>query len=229
MKNFYLLLFSLTIIFCFTQSTNAQNKDKPDRLEIGVDALSLFGKNNFPAYSIFGRYLINPEGKKEAFFRTRLGYQSKNKILNSPNENIEYQDLETVSWALALGFQKEILSNSSSSFYYGGDFIYQRKIDDDFGIFKVNDGETFLGRYSYDDLKTFSMNRFVGFLGFSTNPAKQIKISIESGLFAGKTSFQQNFETIYPNGELAATGYNSSIRSIFGIQPFYQILITLTL
>jgi len=223
MKHYHLLLSVCSI----PKIASAQSESNPDRWEIGVDALSLFGKNSMPAYSLFGRYLINPEGKKEAFLRTSLGYQSNRKILDAPQNDIRFQDSKSESWKIAIGFQKEILSNSSFSFYYGGDLIYQQKIEDESGSYKVNGGE--VGWYSYEDLKSFSETRFVGFFGFSTNPTKKIKISLESGIFAGRTSFQQNYLGFYPNSEIAAIGYNSSIRAISGFQPFYQLLFTLTL
>jgi len=221
MKTAFAILLSLILSF----PVLAQQASQITRWEFGVDALTLFGKNTLPDYSLFGRFLINPEGKKKAFIRTRMGYESTNRIIDNPLGFIKYQDLKLTNWTVAVGFQKEILSTSSTSFYYGGDFTYQKNSEDDFGLEGIEQENIF----SYSGLTTFSIQRFTGFLGFSFKPIKEIKISFESGLFVGNENFEENTLLLNPSLEPVGFYNNSTRRVIAGFQPFYQMLITLNL
>jgi len=55
----------------------AQETDPPklSRWEVGVDLLTLIDKNNFPAYSLFGRYNLTPDAQKSTYLRMRIGYR----------------------------------------------------------------------------------------------------------------------------------------------------------
>lgn len=201
--------------------SSAQTMANTGRWEVGVDALSLFDKNTLPAYSLFGRFRLNPNGEKESFIRTRIGYQNQYFEMNAPNENRIYETQRSVSLATAIGFQKEIISFSNSSMYLGGDFLVQRRREDEFVIlFSERTG-------TWD--REFNAVKVMGVVGISTRPTNHLKLSFESSLFGGKNHFQEDYLGREPNGEINTIGDNSSKRTVFGFQPFYQILVTLTL
>lgn len=179
-----------------------------------------------PAYSLFGRYLINPEGKKEAFLRTRLGYQSSDIILNSTEDFFNYRELESNNLLVAVGFQKNIFSKSSSSIYYGGDLVFQKRTENDFVIFSE---KTQLPGYTNNNWNKYLLRSFVGIIGFNTKPIKYLNISFESGFFVGQTSSEYKYLAMFSNGDKGTNGINSSKSSNIGFRPFHQILFTLNL
>ncbi|RZS98337.1 hypothetical protein [Cecembia calidifontis] len=213
--------FVLVVLPCFfILSVYGQQDSK--RWEVGIDALSLFSKNQLPSYSIFGRYQLNPNAEKESFIRARVGYQIQNFEKKTPDEFYTLVDDKAANTLFSLGYQKDFVSSAKHSMYYGGDLNFIRRIQT---ISAFYFSEETLMLYT-TDRTNFSMNINV-LMGFSYKPISQIKVSFESGLFAGRTYKNEDYLAETQEGDAISWGSVSSNKIDFGVLPFYQILFTI--
>ncbi|RIW18750.1 hypothetical protein D0X99_03450 [Algoriphagus lacus] len=205
----------------------AQQNPNSSRLEVGLDVLSLFDKNSLPAYSLFGRYWINPSGEKPAFLRSRLGYQTTNNTTNTTKEFYTYQEFRKQNLLATIGFQKDIYTTPVTSFYYGADIVHQRLNDLQFltygdevielaGIETINDNTNISTSIS-------------GFVGFSRKFKGNIALSFESALYIRQSSSSYQYSAIFLDGSINNIAQNSSKKFIAGANPFYQIVLTITI
>lgn len=128
MKNRPIFAFLLIGLLLAAHATEAfaqeQDSLRAFRWGIGLDALSLVDKNVYPDYSVFGRYLLNPDAEKNTFLRFRLGYDYK-AILDTASSGISLDhSSRMLRYALALGVQKDLLVRDKSSLYMGGEIAF---------------------------------------------------------------------------------------------------------
>ncbi|UJP66324.1 hypothetical protein [Mongoliitalea daihaiensis] len=219
-KNAMLLIFSFFFIF----SSYGQNES--NMWEVGIDALSLFSKNQLPSYSVFGRYRINPGADKGSFIRARVGYQIDDFENNSPNgPSVFFQANEAVNTIILLGYQREIISRPRNSMYIGGDFLFSKEKGFRETLLRSDAVEGGLDSGTLD--KTVTSINFNSFIGFSYNLFPHLKLSFESGFFLGKTQMEELYNLTTPRGDRIAYGSVSSEKFEFGVLPFYQVFLTL--
>jgi hypothetical protein len=217
------LLFLLLGLSTF-QELRAQQTEKKTRWEIGVDALSLIDKNELPVYSLFGRFLINPQGNKKTQLRTRFGLEGSN-----------YQDsvaifgsfgLEVRAFSVfaSVGIQRDIMVFQKGALYVGGDLGFSRYVArSDFPNNTISPQN--LGFDNFTESKW----RFSGVLGYTHRLGKNLALSFESSLQSVKTRQEINMDYVRLTSGLVPEIVKEQ-RSIeiwhTTVQPFYQLLLT---
>lgn len=224
MKSNHKLIFTTFLIICSFQKGFSQNSEKLSRWEIGVDALSLIDQNELPPYSLFGRLLLNPEGKKQTHLRTRIGFERLNLLDSAFYYGSIGLDYRITSFFASVGIQKEIMAFPKGALYVGGDVGFSRAVD----IKEWTDAGT-TGREGFDNF-TETKWRLSGILGYTHQLGRNFAISLESSLQG--TNTKQNWDKDYIN--FVAGGPEPEIvieqKSIetweTKVQPFYQLLLS---
>jgi len=121
------LMTSVLVCFLTVLSCLAQEVPKPQRWELGVDALSLFDKNHYPAYSIF---VARKLGENGLAFRSRVGIEGSSfENLTTVPFTLPYprpNNNQKIGFFTTLGIQKNLWQNlrSNNHFYTGVDIGY---------------------------------------------------------------------------------------------------------
>lgn len=212
----------LALLFSSPQVLMAQKVVKVPRWEIGFDVLFLVDQNELPTYSLFGRYLLNPEGEKKTHVRTRIGFERFHVQDSSFYMGSIGLDYRVTSVFASIGVQREILVFPKGSLYGGVDIGLSQASDRkdwSLGIGAVYDG--------FDDFVETQW-RFSGIVGYTHHLGKNFTISLESSLQTVNT--KQNWDkdvTVHPTGEESyrLVGQKSVETWHSTVQPFYQLLL----
>ncbi|UJP66327.1 hypothetical protein [Mongoliitalea daihaiensis] len=211
----------LLLILASSEHLCAQDIGRIPRWEIGLDALSLIDKNELPAYSIFGRMVLNPQTTKKTSLRLRLGVEGYTNLDSAFSGNRVGLDYRTNSFYISTGIQKELLNLGNCSVYVGGDFGFYRKAN-----LKDHTGEFGWNVIGYDNYREINL-RFAGILGYTHQLGNNFAISVESSLQTNYSNQKQDTDYVSAFSEdvLIVTVENRTItiwRS--GFTPFYQVL-----
>lgn len=196
---------------------NAQEQDSVEvyRWGIGLDALSLVDKNSYPDYSVFGRYLLNPDAEKSTFLRLRLGYGYE-AVLDTASSGISLDHSSSLlRYALALGVQRDLVLKGKSSLYTGGelsfhDFRYERDWD-------ITDHTGYENTYQ----QRLSL---YGLLGYNYKLTGRLNLSLETSVSVHYKKYHLDEDVFYVSGGSIRENWSEIIQSRFN--PFHQLLIT---
>lgn len=199
----------------------AQQDNSPNRWEVGVDALSLFDKNTLVPYSIFGRYLLNPDGNMKSHLRVRIGYDFHTYLDTAVRGNTFDHDSHRFAFMALLGYQREFSTWERSSLYLGADLSFSR----DFR--KIN--------WDLPNITGFEtlQQRIVGLhgvVGYSYQLTGQLVFSLESSISFSHRHYQFKEDVFFyfddgtPRSGRNRHNFSNRIDSF--INPFYQILLT---
>lgn len=116
------LMASLLAFFLAALSCPAQEVPiKPQRWEVGVDALSLFNKNHYPAYSIF---VARKVGENGFALRSRVGIEGSSfeDLLTMPPLLLftRPNNLRKTNFFGSLGLQHKLWFKGNLSYFYTG-------------------------------------------------------------------------------------------------------------
>lgn len=182
----------------------AQETKSPGRWEIGVDALSLIDKNEYPPISVF---VLKEIGQNGIALRSRLGYSrsSFQNLTAGPGEYPRPDDKITREIFGLLGVQKEIVRDlgigKNSNLYVGLDFAmsfkedFHKKLYLDFDVLFFYDES----KYRYHKFTTSP------FLGVSKNFGDHFSIRLEMAILFQRNNFNYSSTTI------RVENYDSSI------------------
>jgi opacity protein-like surface antigen len=209
----------MAILVCLLQSVSiqAQEASNSERWELGVDALSLIDRNSFPPYSLFGRYMLNPEGEKKSHLRARIGYDMYS-YLNMVSDGAPLEhDRYAFAFSVMAGYQKEIRSMARSSIYIGSDLSFSR--------------ESSKKRWYSSDVQGHEdySNSKIGLhalAGYSYSLGSRIKISLESSLSILLRNERLDQDINYVEQDIRLFEDSSGTRIVSRINPFHQLLIT---
>lgn len=217
-----LLLGAVLNGLCITLAS-AQEEDsvKHLRWELGVDLLPLFEKSDFPDYSLFGRYLLNPGKDKNTFLRIRVGYGLES-YLDTANFGASMDhSWNKVGYSLSLGFQRDISLSHRTHIYTGGDLSLisakdRKEWDDAYGV------------TGYEVYRTYRSSLH-GLLGISYDVGSMISVSIETSLYFSLNNKLQDVDVYRYNsdGELfqRELGRHTDQRVASGFRPFHQLIL----
>ena len=195
----------------------AQHENPIGKWEIGVDALSLIDKNSLTPYSLFGRYLLKPEGEKKSHLRARIGYDGFS-YLDTANHGTPLEhDSRAFAFSIMAGYQKEIRTFAHSSFYIGADLSFSRE--------SSNKRWYSSGVQGHEDYRNSNLGLH-GLAGYSYNFGSRIKLSLESSLsiFFRNEKLDQDIE--YFDQDLRFLEDSSGTRIGSRINPLHQLLFT---
>lgn len=169
------LVFFLTMLSCL-----AQEVTKPQRWELGVDVLSLFNKNHYPAYSIF---VARKLGENGLALRSRVGIEGssfENLSVVPPRTPFPRPDnYQKRNYFASMGIQKALWINSKpknqSYFYSGVDIAI--KLNQEFSQ-KLEQVEYFTDFY-FERKLTFRDYIVAPFLGYSYHLHKNFSVRTE--------------------------------------------------
>lgn len=171
----------------------AQETKSPGRWEIGVDALSLIDKNEYPAISVF---VLKEIGKNGIAIRSRLGYSrsSFQNLTAIPGQFPTPDDKISSELFVLLGIQKEIIKNlgigNDSKLYLGFDFAVLLKEE----FHKKFYGE-FLSFY-YDESKYSNKKYTISpFIGVSKQIGKHFSVRVEMAFLFQRNNFNYSSES----------------------------------
>lgn len=171
----------------------AQETKSPGRWEIGVDALSLIDKNEYPPLSVF---VLKEIGQNGIALRSRLGYSrsSFQNLTAIPGEFSRPDDKITREIFGLLGVQKEIVRDlgigKNSNLYVGLDLAMSFKED----FYKKFYGE-FVSFY-YDESK-YSYKKYTisPFLGISKQIGNHLSVRVEMAILFQRNNFNYSSES----------------------------------
>lgn len=221
-----LSVLSLGVWLMAVGQIQAQETDppKPSRWEVGVDLLTLIDKNNFPAYSMFGRYNLTPNAARSTYLRMRIGFQYETFLDSAQltHTAITHYNFSHSSYSpfLMVGLQRDIKTLMNTSFYYGADLYYQGSIlKKEWGPNTRQIGDSMI------KFENFGSNIL---FGFSQKIGTNFKISLESSINIYLRKFHlideiwfQDEEGIETGGKI---GNNFSKKITTNILPFSQII-----
>jgi hypothetical protein len=168
-------------------SIQAQETKSPGRWEIGVDALSLIDKNEYPPISVF---VLKEIGQNGIALRSRLGYSrsSFQNLTAIPGQFPTPDDKITRELFGLLGVQKEIVKNlgigKSSGLYVGLDIAVHLKEE----FHKKFYGE-FLSFY-YDESKYSNKKYTISpFIGVSKQIGNHFSVRVEMAVLFQRNNF----------------------------------------
>ena len=202
-------------------SSFAQQNNSPSRWEVGVDALSLFDKNTFAPYSLFGKYLLNPDGDKKSHLRARIGYDFYTYLDTAVRGNKIDHDSHRFAFMALLGYQREFSVRDRSSLYVGADLSFYR----DFR-------KTLWDLPNITGFETIQQ-RIVGLhgvVGYSYQLTQHLVFSLESSVSLSHRYYQYKEDVFFyfddgsPMSGRNAHFFSNRIDSF--VNPFHQILIT---
>ncbi|SMD41898.1 hypothetical protein SAMN00777080_0432 [Aquiflexum balticum DSM 16537] len=185
----------MAILVCLLQSVSiqAQEASNSERWEVGIDALSLIEKNEYPPISVF---LLRKIGENGISLRSRLGY-SRSSFQNltaipgqfpTPNDKISREIFGL------LGMQKEIVRNlgigKNSDLYVGLDFAM---------LFKEEFHKKFYGEFVsfYYDESKYSDKKYTisPFLGVSKQIGNHFSVRVEMAILFQRSNFKYSAES----------------------------------
>jgi hypothetical protein len=205
----------------FSASSFGQQTKSPNRWEVGVDASSLVDKNTFAAYSLFGRYLLNPDSDNKSHLRVRIGYDFYTYLDTTVRGNTFDHDSHRFAFMALLGYQREFSTWERSSLYWGADLSFFR----DFR--KVN--------WDLPNIQGFESLtwRFIGLhglVGYTYHLTEKISFSLESSvsIIHRHYHFLEDVFFFRDDGSEISGRIrdHSSNRIDATINPFHQILFT---
>ncbi|HLT07123.1 MAG TPA: hypothetical protein VK014_06320 [Cyclobacteriaceae bacterium] len=218
-----LLLGAVLNGLCFTlASAQEQDSVKHLRWELGVDLLPLFEKSDFPDYSLFGRYLLNPGKDKNTFLRIRVGYGLESYLDTANHGTSKDHTWNKQSYSFAVGVQRDISVSHRTRVYVGGDMSFVRSKDN-------KEWDNADGVIGYEVVRSNSTT-MDGFAGISYEAGGMLSLSLESSLYLGLYGAKQKADVYRynPSGELfhRKVADDKSQRLISGVRPFHQLMIT---
>jgi general stress protein CsbA len=220
-NKFLLIVLMAVLGALFSASSFAQQTKSPNRWEVGVDALSLVEKNTFATYSLFGRYLLNPDSDKKSHLRARIGYDFYTYLDTAVRGNTFDHDSHRFAFMALVGYQREFSTWNRSSLYWGADLSFSR----DFR--KTN--------WDLPNIKGFESLtwRFIGLhglIGYTYQLTGNLSISLESSVSISHRYYQRLVDVFFfrddGSGISGVVGDQSSNRIDATINPFQQILFT---
>lgn len=226
MKNKLLVTLLLGAVLnglCITLAS-AQEEDsvKHLRWELGLDLLPLFEKSDFPDYSLFGRYLLNPGKDKNTFLRIRVGYGLESYLDTANHGTSKDHTWNKQSYSFAVGVQRDISVSHRTRVYAGGDMSFVRSKDN-------KEWDNADGVIGYEVVRSHSTT-MDGFAGISYEAGSMLSLSLESSLYLGLYGAKQKADVYRynPFGELfhRKVADDKSQRLISGVRPFHQLMIT---
>lgn len=226
----YVLIVLMLLAYVAPIEVCAQDQDslKLPRWEVGVDLLSLVDKNNYPEYSLFGRYRLNPTRDKAVYLRTRIGFSGSVYLDSLTAGNpVDYEE-RNFSPFIMLGLQKDLLNFGESRVYFATD-LSLNLIWYNIQVGPISP-ENFQFQEGFESMReTKTSGHFV--IGYSYNFGGGLTISIESSvnLLLKKYSFDEEmwFYNNAPDVDLGGRiRENSSTKLLTSITPFNQFLLT---
>lgn len=209
----------MAILVCLLQSVSiqAQEASNTERWELGVDALSLIDKNSLTPYSLFGRYMLNPEGDKKSHLRARIGYAGFSYLDTATHSTPLEHDRSAFAFSIMAGYQKEIRTFARSSLYIGADLSFSQ--------------ESSQNRWFSSDVQGHEDNRnsnlgLHGLAGYSYNLGSRIKLSLESSLSVFFRNERLDLDIDYVDQDIRLFEDSSGTRIVSRINPFHQLLFT---
>ncbi|HSJ68304.1 MAG TPA: hypothetical protein VK921_11535 [Anditalea sp.] len=183
------LMASLLAFFLAALSCPAQEVPiKPQRWEVGVDAISLFNKNHYPAYSIF---MARKLGENGFALRSRIGVEGSsfedllvvlpNSPFTRPNKN------QKRNFFGSLGLQHNLWFKGNLSYFYTGADI-GIKIDQE-SVQKLDYLDNF-NDYYFENKRTFTDYMVSPFFGYSHHLKKNFSLRIEMAANLTITNFK---------------------------------------
>jgi opacity protein-like surface antigen len=209
----------MAILVCLLQSVSiqAQEASNTERWELGVDALSLIDKNSLTPYSLFGRYMLNPEGDKKSHLRARIGYEGFSYLDTANHGTLLEHDSRAFAFLIMVGYQKEIRSMVRSSFYIGSDLSFSRESSK-----KRWYSSGVQGHEDYSNSKI----GLHALAGYSYSLGSRIKISLESSLSILLRNERLYQDINYVDQDIRLFEDSSGTRIVSRINPFHQLLFT---
>jgi hypothetical protein len=221
-SNKFLLIVLMAVLGAlFSASSHAQQTKSSNRWEVGVDALSLFDKNTFVPYSLFGRYLLNPESDKKSHLRVRIGYDFFTYLDTAVRGNTFDHDSHRLAFMALLGYQREFSTWERSSLYWGAELSFSsdfRKVNWDLPNIQGFESLTwrFIGLH--------------GLVGYTYHLTENISFSLESSVSISHRYYHTLEDVFFfrddGSGISGRNGIDSSNRIDTAINPFHQILFT---
>jgi hypothetical protein len=220
---------------CIVSSlTFAQQNNSPNRWEIGVDIRPLFdknyfvqpsafggGENYFSKYSLFGRYLLNPDSDRKSHLRARIGYDFYTYLDTAVRGNTFDHDSHRFAFMALIGYQREFLVKGLSSLYGGVDLSF-------YGDFR----ETLWDLPNITGFENLQQRifGFHGVIGYSYQLTGNLRFSLESSVSLSHRYYRYMEDVLfyYDDGSPRSgrNAYFSSNQINSFINPFHQILIT---
>ena len=216
---------TLLLLACLLLATSgwaqAQTNPSRGRWEVGVDALSLFEKNTFAPYSLFGRYLLNPDGEKKSHFRARIGYNFHSYLDTVVRGNYHDHDSRQFAFMALVGYQIEFSVFDRSSLYAGADVSFNRDfVETLWDLPNITGFETVQQR----------IIGLHGVIGYSYSLTQNLRISLESSVSLSHRyyRYQEDVFFYYDDGTPMSgrNGHFGSTRIDSKINPFHQLLVT---
>lgn len=238
MKNKFIIAgISLMFILLAVQSKAQEQETVPvPRWEVGVDFLSLVGKNQYPMFSVFG---LKEVGERGWAFRGRIG---GNFNLRSNPFQVPFTDFylihdvtREIDLFLLLGFQKSLVRNTKSDMYFGSDIAYMKNKITTENVISGPDNDIY-----FDDLKTTTKRLSLApFIGYSKTFGQKITLRYEMAFILGREIFEENgkgylINDSFGNQQMARdnfgtpsyTSFNKVRFDFLSLNPFYQLLLT---
>lgn len=224
-KNLFtpLLLGAILNGLCITTAL-AQEEDSVThrRWEIGVDLLPLFVESDFPNYSLFGRYLLNPGKDRNTFLRLRLGYDAET-YLDTANFGTSMDHTwDKVGYSLSLGVQRDISVSHRTRLYAGGDLSFVRVTDN-------KEWDDAYGVTGYDVVRT-NRGTLNGFVGIAYEAGGMLSVSLESSLYLGLSGGLHKADVSGYNSDgelfLRQLADETDTRFSSGFRPFHQLIVS---
>jgi len=230
------LMASLLAFFLAALSCPAQEvPTKPQRWEVGVDALSLINKNHYPAYSIF---VARKLGENGWAFRGRIGGNFNSR--SNPYELLMHNLVRERDLFLLVGFQKSLVTNTKSDIYLGSDIAYMKSRITTEKFIHGPENDIFVDLYFDDSKITKNRLSLAPFIGYSKSLGPKITLRYEMALIIGKEIYEENgtgylindFDSIRQRiasdnlGTPSYTNFNKLRFDFLSLNPFSQLLLT---
>ncbi|RIW18753.1 hypothetical protein D0X99_03465 [Algoriphagus lacus] len=224
-SNKNLLKIGLLALALFWGSVKAAVAQKSPRWEIGLDALSLIDQNELPPYSLFGRFWLNPEGKKKTQLRMRIGFEQFELLDSAFFDGAAEIDQKTSAFFVAGGLQRDLKVFSKGTLYAGGDIGYSRAKEN--LVWGPSRPGTREGFSKYEE----STIRLSGIIGYNHELGKNFAISVESslqGVYSLQTTDVDYTQLQSPEPEefVRIVEYERVENWNIQIQPFYQVMLS---
>lgn len=232
-----ILTISLIAFFLVGLSCRAQeDPTKPQRWDVGVDALSLFDKNNYPAYSIF---LARKLGESGFALRSRVGIEGSSfENLTTVPFTLPYprpNNNQKIGFFTSLGIQKNLWQNFRSNFYTGVDIGYGLNQEFSQTLESVdNFNELYFERKI--TLTNYVLSQFLGY-SHSLNKNITLRIEMAANLIIKEVKVRGNgwyiprydqSEPFFPpiHETISANEYGDSRSFNYKLNPLNQIILS---
>ncbi len=222
-KNIFLFVIGLLFLSsAHSQTVLPDTAAKPTGWELGVDLLSIFGKNHVPTTSLFARYNFATKTNQYWGGRVRVGYAYDSDSEQRMSENYLYDTttIKSIYVSIGIEYQKRIQNRYTTYCFFDVAYEHYAKR----AAYRPDIGGLFF------NIQHTRQNNYSAFLGLGVNYqlSKYFTIGVESVLDVKRSEGDIYYEDILWNTDFGLVKSTKErpfkpVNTEFRFRPLYTI------